>query len=127
MNPDTICSDGTSREREIVRKGIERLEKQIEQLIKVDISSDLLDISLIKKSKTVDVPAIHSAIGHIQKSLQKYVNFPGMDEDYCDVINDLLDRAESWCRRIEELYNKAEVHSINSSLGGCCGCWNIFG
>ena len=127
LNPDTICSDGTSREREIIRKGIERLEKQIEQLIKVDISSDLLDISLIKKCKTVDVPAIHSAIGHIQKSLQKYVNFPGMDEDYCDVINDLLDLAESWCRRIEELYNKAEVHSINSSLGGCCGCWNIFG
>ena len=65
----------------------------------------------------MDVPAIHSAIGHIQKSLQKYVNFPGMDEDYCDVINDLLDRAESWCRKIEELYNKAEVHSINSSRG----------
>ena len=91
-NPTSFSSDTTIREREIVKKGIARLEKQIEQLILVDVSSDNTDISLIKKCKTVDVPGIHSAIGHIQKSLQKYVNFQGMDEDYCDVINDLMDR-----------------------------------
>ena len=113
LNPNTFSSDGTSREREIVRKGIERLEKQIKQLIQVDIFSDLVDISLIKKCKTLDVPAIHSATGHIQKSLQKYVNFPGMAEDYCDVINDLLDRAES------SFYKFVQ--------GRCSRCWNIFG
>ena len=56
---------------------------------------DSVDISLIKKYKTVDVPCIHSAIGNIQKSLQRYVKFSGMDSEYCDKINDLLDDAEN--------------------------------
>ena len=54
-----------------------------------------VDISLIKKFKTGDVPAVHSAVGNIQKSLQKYVTFPGVEYDYCDEINDFLDYAEN--------------------------------
>lgn len=34
-----------------------------------------------------------------------------MDGEYCDHIIELLDAAENWCLRIEELYNKAEIHS----------------
>ena len=40
-----------------------------------------------------------------------------MDSGYCDAINDLLDDAENWCLRVEVLYNKAEIHSINTSKG----------
>ena len=40
-----------------------------------------------------------------------------MDSVYCDAINDLLDDAENWCLKVEELYNKAEIHSINMSKG----------
>ena len=36
---------------------------------------------------------------------------------YCDHISDLMDTAENWCLRVEKLYNKAEIHSINSSKG----------
>ena len=28
-----------------------------------------------------------------------------------------MDKAQAWCLDIEELYNKAEVHSINTSKG----------
>ena len=38
-----------------------------------------------------------------------------MDPVYCDRIRELMDRAQAWCLDIEELYNKAEVHSINTS------------
>ena len=76
-----------------------------------------MDISLIKKYKTVDVPCVHSANGSIQKSLQRYVKFSGMDSGYCDAINDLLDDSENWCLRVEVLYNKAEIHSSNTSKG----------
>ena len=76
-----------------------------------------VDISLIKKYKTVDVPCVHSAIGNIQKSLQRYVKFSGMESEYCDAINDLLNDAENWCLKVEMLYNKAEIHSINTSKG----------
>ena len=78
-----------------MKKGIERTEKQLKQLILNDIQTEPVDISLIKKYKTVDVPFVHSAIGNIQKSLQRYVKFSGMDSEYCDVINDLLDEAEN--------------------------------
>ena len=75
------------------------------------------DISLIRKYKTVDIPCVHAAIGSIQKSLQKYVKFSEMDMQYCEAIDDLLDEAETWCSKVEELYNEAEIHSINMSKG----------
>ena len=105
------------REREIVRKGIERMEKQLKQIVLNDLALIGSDISLIKKHKTVDVPAVHAAVGNMQKSLQKYVKFSGMDHEYCESIDELLDSAENWCLKVEELYNKAEVHSINTSKG----------
>ena len=40
-----------------------------------------------------------------------------MVSEYWDAVDELLDSAENWCLRVEELYNKAEVHSINSSKG----------
>ena len=61
--------------------------------------------------------AVNSVIGNMQKTLQKYVGFRGMDPEYCDRIEDLMDRAQAWPQDIEELYNKAEVHSINTSKG----------
>ena len=88
------------RECEIVKKGIQRTEKQPKQLILNNLEMKSADISLIKKYKTVDIPCIHAAVGTIQKSLQRY-------EKYCDAINDLLDEAENWCLKVERLYNKA--------------------
>ena len=87
------------------------------QYVKVYVSKDQIDIALIKKCKTTDVPALSSAMGNIQKSLQRYVGFDGMDPEYCDRIEDLMDRAQARCQDIEELYDKAEVHSINTSKG----------
>ena len=105
------------RERDIVKKGIERLAKQILQLIGVLISRDQVDIALLKKCITIDVPAVDSAIRNVQKALQKYVGFEGMDSEYCDRIKVLMDQAQNWCLNIEDLYNKTEVRSINTSKG----------
>ena len=58
------------REREIVRKGIERWEKQILQYINLHLSKDQVNIALIKKCKTTDISAVNSAIGNIRKALQ---------------------------------------------------------
>ena len=93
-----------SREQEILRKGI---EKQILQYINVYLSKDQINIALVKKCKTSDIPAVSSAISNIQKALQKYVGFSGM------MIGQLMNEAQAWCQDIEELYNKAEVHSYN--------------
>ena len=100
-----------------MKKGIERLQKQILQLKNVFISQDQVNIALLKKCKTVNVPAVNSAIRNIQKWLQKYTGFSGMDSEYCDRIGELMDKAQAWCLDIEELYSKAEVHSINTSKG----------
>ena len=56
--------DVRSREREIVRKEIERLEKQILQYINVYISKIQINIALVKKCKTTVIPTI----GNIQKA-----------------------------------------------------------
>ena len=114
---DNLSTEANRRECEIVRKGIEHTEKQLRQLILDNMRMEPVDISLIKKYKTVDVLCVHIAIGNIQKALQRYVKFSGMDSEYCDSINDLLDNAENWCLRVEVLYNKAEIHNINTSKG----------
>ena len=74
-------------------------------------------LGLLKKCKTVDVPAVNFVIGNMQKGLQKYFGFEGMDSEYCDRIEVLMDQAHNWCLNIEDLYNKTEVHSINTSKG----------
>ena len=65
----------------------------------------------------MDVPAVNSVIGNIQRSLQKYVGFEGMESEFCDGIENLLDQTQTWCLNIEDLYNKTEVQSINTSKG----------
>ena len=77
----TALREVKARERKIVRKGIDWLEMQINQYINVYVSKDQIDIALIKKCKTTDIPALNSDMGNIQKALQKYVDFDGMDPD----------------------------------------------
>ena len=86
-----------TREQEIVRKGIGRLERQILQYINVHVFKDQIDIALVKKCKPTDIPALNSATGNIQKALQRYDGFSGMDSVYCDKIGELMDKAQAWC------------------------------
>ena len=90
---------------------------QIKQNISVFVPKDQVDIALVKKCKATDVPALNTAVGNIQKALQRYVGYDDTNPVYCNRIKDLMDRAQAWCLDIKELYNKAEVHSINTSKG----------
>ena len=85
-----------TRERDVVLKGIELSEKLILQLISTRIPTDYVDISLIRKCNTIDLPALQSATKMCEKSLLKYLSFPGVDNSYCDRILTLLDNAEAW-------------------------------
>ena len=40
--------------------------------------------------------ALNSAMGNIQKTLQRYVGFDGIDPAYCDRIEELMDRTQAW-------------------------------
>ena len=68
-----VLGEVKAREREIVRKGIDRLELQIKQYTSVYVSKDQVDIALIKKCKTTGIQASNSAMENIQKTLQRYV------------------------------------------------------
>ena len=61
------------RERDVVHKGIKRSEKLILQLISTKIPSDYVDIALIIKCNTIDLPALQSALKKCEKSLLKYL------------------------------------------------------
>ena len=93
------------------------MEKLILQLISTRIPSDYVDIALIRKCNTIDLPALQSASKTCEKSLLKYLSFPGVDNSYCDRISSLLDSAESWALHIVQAYTSAEVHSIKGSPG----------
>ena len=58
-----------TRERDVVRKGIERFEKLILQIISTRIPADYVDIALIRKCNTIDLPALQSASKTCEKSL----------------------------------------------------------
>ena len=104
-----------TRERDIIRKGIEWSEKLILQLIATKIPTENVDISLIRKCNTIDLPALHSATKTCEKL--KYLSFPGVDNSYCDHVSALLDKAEAWGSHIVQANTNAEVHSIKGSPG----------
>jgi len=114
---ETRSNPSNKRKTEIIRKGIERAMKKLRQIISINLTESSRNISLIKKHKMINVPAIHTAVENIQKSLQKYLKFSEVDYDYCNDMNEFLDSAENWCLRVEDMYNKAEVQSINTSKG----------
>ena len=101
------------RERDVVRKGIERSEKLILQLISTKIPNDYVDIALIRKCNTIDLPALQSAFKTCEKSLLKYLSFPGVDNSYCDRISSLLDSAESWALHVVQAFTSAKVHAFH--------------
>ena len=101
----------------MVCKGIERSEKLILQLISTKIPSDYVDIALIRKCNTIDLPALQSALKTCKKSLLKYLSFPGVDYSYCVRISFLLDSAESWALHVVQAYTSAKVHSIKGFPG----------
>ena len=51
---------------------------QNKQYISVYVPKDQVDIALVKKCKTTDVPALNAEVGNIQKALQRYVGYDGM-------------------------------------------------
>ena len=71
------------------------MEKQLLQFTKKVIMEEPVDIPLVKKCKTVDVPSVHAAVVYIQNDLLRYDKFPGTDIEYCDHINELMDAAEN--------------------------------
>ena len=93
--------ENRSREQDIVRKGKERLEKQISQYTQIQITKDHMDIALLKKCKTTDIPAVNIAIVAIQRALQKYVGFNDIDFVYCEKIGEVMDDAQTLCMNIE--------------------------
>ena len=117
MYLEIVYLEISDRERDVVRKGIERSEKLILQLISTKIPSDYVDIALIRKCNNIDLPALQSASKACEKSLLKYLSFSGVDNSYCDHISELLDSAESWSSQIVQAYTNAEVHSIKGSPG----------
>ena len=45
------------------------------------------------------------------------MSFEEIESKFCDEVKNLMDKDQLWCLNIEELYNKTEVHSINTSKG----------
>ena len=86
-------------------------------LISTQIPSDYVDIALIRKCNTIDLPALQSPSKTCEKSLFKYLSFPGVDNSYCDRSSILLDNAESWALHIVQAYTRANVNSIKGSPG----------
>ena len=57
-----------AQERDIVKKGMERLEKEIAQYTQIQVSTEQADISLLKRCKLTDIPAVNLAIKNIQRA-----------------------------------------------------------
>ena len=45
------------------------------------------------------------------------MGFNNIDSLYCNKVGEVMDDSQAWCMSIEEMYNKAKVHSINTSKG----------
>ena len=73
---EDINTESNRRECEIVRKGIERTEKQLRQLIRNEIQMDSVDISLIKKYSRCSMYPF------------SYWEYPKISAEICEVLRD---------------------------------------
>ena len=74
---------------------MERLEKEIAQYTQIQVSTKQADISLLKRCKLTDIPAVNLAIKNIQRALQTYVRFNDIDLLYCSKVGEVMDEAQA--------------------------------
>ena len=116
-NADILDVVKSARECDIIKNSIERSAGLIRQLIATDLSNVPIEISLIKKCKVEDAPAVQKAVTATEASLVKYIKFPGMNIEFFNDISNLLQTAGAWCLDVEAKYAKMEVHAVNTSRG----------
>ena len=98
-------STNAMREREIVRKGIGRLEKQINQLLATKIPMDKSDIALINKLKVVDVPSLNSASTTSKRRCRN------MSNSLVQITSTAMSYLNLWIRLIAGAY-KWNLHTM---------------
>ena len=103
------------RERDLTRNAIEGSARLIRQLTLVKIN-EFSEVGLIRKCNQ-DVRKITGYIKNCQELLMKYLSYEGIDGDYYQSIETLLDNANDWIIGVERVYALSEVHSIANSKG----------
>ena len=95
---------------------MERLEKEIAQYTQIQVSTEQADISLLKKCKLTDIPAVNLAIKNIQRALQTYVRFNNINLLYCSKVSEVMDEAQAWCMTVEEKQKSTQSTHLRDSL-----------
>ena len=106
----------SSRECEVIKSSIERSIRLIRQLTETKLTLGS-DVGLIKKCNKEDTGKVNRYVKACGDDLLRYIKYPGADQEFCDEIRSILDKADDWVVHVESIYARSEAHAISDARG----------
>ncbi len=106
----------SSRECEVIKSSIERSIRLIRQLTETELTLGS-DVGLIKKCNKEDTGKVNRYVKACEDNLLRYIKYPGADQEFCDEIRSVLDKADDWVVHVESIYARSEAHAISDARG----------
>ena len=72
------------------------------------------DIATIRKRHEVDVPKLRKDLENLSKLLPEYLKSEVVDDEFYKLCIKTSDGAEAWIHRIEDMYEKRDVHTVDN-------------
>ena len=98
---------------EYSKRTIEKFIEKIERTIAVQVGeSD--DISVIRKRHSNDIPKLQKLLENLSKLMKDYLKGDIIEDEVYEKCLLVTDQAEKWIQTIETLYEKWDIHTVDS-------------
>ena len=92
-----------------LEKMIARIEKFTQEAIRED-----MDISAVRKRHAVDLPKLQKLTDNFSRRLQEYLKADNVDDSLYSRCLSVSDQADEWIDQLEVMYEKLEIHTVDS-------------
>lgn len=113
--PNLVPSNSTTSSlgMDYVKRSIEKTLEKLDRNISVEVL-ETDDISIIRKRHTKDIPKVQKILEDLSKLMKEYLKTDLVDEDLYSKCLQMTDQAERWIQNVEILYEKWDIHTVDS-------------
>jgi hypothetical protein len=94
------------------KRNLESMIERIQHYSKSQVSENA-DIAEIRKRHDLDLPKVAKELDKFSKLIAEYLKNDIIDEDFYNSCILTSDEAWNWTRKVEELYDKWDVHAVD--------------
>lgn len=109
MSNNNSSVHGTNYSKKLLQRSIEKIQRTTNNLVQ-----ETDDISVIRKRHNVDLPNLRRDLDSLSKAMKDYLKSDVIEESLYDDVMAVTDVAEGWIQNVETLYEKLDVHTVDS-------------